>query len=84
MTVQAKFQCTSVKKYANNVWDVEGKGYKSGFTYAYEFQAVTGTSDENKQFFASTPSGNLTMAAVRDDLFVPGKSYYLNFTEAAE
>ena len=78
--VRANFTCTSVKKYANNVWDSEHKTYKNGFTYAYEFQAVTGTSDENNTFFASTPSGNIQMSAVRDDLFVPGQSYYLDFT----
>lgn len=54
----------------------------NGFLYSYEFQAVTGNSPENKQFFASTPGGNLSMSAVRDDLFEPGKSYYLDFTIA--
>jgi hypothetical protein len=82
MSVQAKFTCTSIKKYSSTVWDTEGKNHKQGFAYAYEFQAVTGTSEENKSFFASTPTGNLSMSAVRDDLFEPGKSYYLDFTLA--
>lgn len=82
MSVKAKFQCISIKKYKSNVWDTEGKKSVDGFLYSYEFQAVTGTSDENKSFFASTPTGNISMAAVRDDLFEPGKSYYLTFDPA--
>lgn len=82
--IRAKFQCLSVRKYKSNVWDTEGKNYTEGFTYEYEFQAVTGSgSDENKLFFASTPSGNLKMGAVREDLFEPGKTYYLDFTPAS-
>ena len=80
MSVRAKFRCVSIKKYESNVWDKDGKNFQPGFNYAYEFQAVTGDTDENKSFFASTPTGNLSMSAVRDDLFVPGKYYYLDFT----
>lgn len=79
---RAKFRCTSVRKYESNVWDEEHKTYKPGFNYEYQFMAVTGNSDENNLFFASTPSGNLVMSSVRDDLFVPGKSYYLDFSQA--
>jgi hypothetical protein len=75
MTTRAKFQCVSVKKYASSVWDKNGQNYQTGFLYAYEFQAVTDGSAENKSFFASTPTGNLSITAVRDDLFEPGKQY---------
>lgn len=75
MPVRAKFTCTSVRKY-------RGWGGTPPFLYEYEFQAVTGTSEENKSFFASTPSGNLKMAAVREDLFEPGQDYYLDFAQA--
>jgi len=82
MKVRAKFRCTSMRMYENNVWK-DGKP-QPGFTYAYEFQAVTGGfgNSENDAFFASTPTGNLTLGSVRDDLFVPGKEYYLDFTMA--
>ena len=71
--VRAKFTCMSVRKY-------KGWSGTPPFLYEYEFQAVTGPSEENKSFFASTPSGSLKMGAVRDDLFEPGKDYYLDFT----
>lgn len=77
MTVRAKFTCTSVTKSQN--WN---KSEAHPFLYAYKFQVVTGNSDENKAFFASTPSGSIDLQAVRDDLFEPGKSYYLDFTPA--
>lgn len=81
--VRAKFKCNSVKKYQSTVWDTEGKSYAPGWLYSYEFMAVTGEgSPENKAFFASTPAGSLTLNAVRDDLFEPGKEYYLDFTLA--
>lgn len=73
--VSAKFTCTSVKKY-------RGWSGTPEFLYEYEFQAVTGNSEENKSFFASTPTGSLKMSAVRDDLFDPGQDYYLDFTPA--
>ena len=45
---------------------------------------VTSTSDENKEFFKWTPSSLLEMGlvnpAVLED-FVPGKEFYLDFTE---
>lgn len=82
MTVRAKFQCNSMKKYTSTVWDGEGKNPAQGFLYEYEFYPVTGKDGENAKFFASTPSGSLKMSAIRDDLFVPGKSYYLDFNEA--
>lgn len=82
MSVRAKFNCISTKKYASTVWDKDGKKPQQGFAYSYEFQVVTGTSEENKGFYASTPSGTITIGAVRDDLFQPGKSYYVDFTPA--
>jgi hypothetical protein len=82
MNSRAKFTCNSVKKYASTRWDETGQKPTPGFLFAYEFNAVTDGSAENKKFFASTPGGSLTITAVRDDLFEPGKSYYLDFTEA--
>lgn len=80
--VRAKFQCHSVKKYSGTVW--HGNVHERGFLYAYEFGAVTGDKGENKSFFASTPSGSLRLDSVREDLFEPGKFYYLDFSEAEE
>lgn len=75
MTTRCKFQCSSVTKR---------KHYNSEppFVFDAEFSAVTSGSDENKSFFASTPSGSLKVSTLRDDTFVPGKFYYLDITEA--
>lgn len=78
MAVRAKFTCTSVTKGVN--WNMNRAEHP--FLFGYKFQPVTGDSPENKSFWASTPSGALEMQAVRDDLFEPGKSYYLDFTPA--
>ena len=79
--VRAKFYCTSITKTVGSKWNSEGK-YESGIVYNYRFQAVTSGSEENKSFFASTPSGSIELTAVRDDLFEIMKEYYLDFTVA--
>lgn len=75
MATRCKFQCQSVRKY---------KHYNPDPPYVYEaeFSAVTSGSDENKSFFASTPSGKLNVSTYRDDVFQPGKSYYIDISEA--
>lgn len=73
--VRCKFKCTSSRKYQG--WNGDGK-----FFYEYEMNAVSSGSDENKEFFASTPSGSLKVSAVASDLFEPGQEYYLDITKA--
>lgn len=71
---RAKFQCTAVTKR---------KGWSGApFVYEAEFSAVMGDSEENKAFFAASPSGNIKLGTVRSDHFEVGKSYYVDFTEA--
>lgn len=77
---RAKFKCNSIKKYLSTVWN--GGKPEQGVLYAFEFQAVTGNSEENESFFASTPTGNISISAIRDDLFEPGREYYVDFTPA--
>lgn len=67
---RAKFTCSSVRKYRH---------WNQGFLYEAEFTAVTSGSAENESFFASTPSGIIKISTVRDDLFVPGQDYYVEF-----
>ena len=48
-------------------------------------QAVTGTSEENHEFFASTPNGQIELKILRPEAvewFQRGKEYYVDFTEA--
>lgn len=78
---RAKFYCTSVTKSQGGKYNAEGK-YEQGVVYSYKFQAVSSGSDENKSFYASTPSGQIELQAVRDDLFEIMKEYYLDFTLA--
>ena len=73
MTTRCKFKCTSVEKSVG--WD------NFEFLYAAKFTAVYDNSPENKEFFAATPSGNLIVSTVKQDVFQPGKSYYLDITE---
>jgi hypothetical protein len=76
VSVVAKFTCNSIKKSRN---------YNGPeFVYDYQFNAVTSGSEENKQFFGSTPSGEIILRSVRNNLYEPGKSYYVTFTEASE
>lgn len=72
MTTRAKFTCTEVSK-------ITGWGGHE-FLYAAKFHAVTSGSDENKSFFASTPSGSIEVSTIKDDTFQVGKSYYVDFT----
>ena len=52
--------------------------------FRVKLAAVTGTSEENASFFKYTPSGTLDMGLVSEEtakVFVPGKEFYLDFTE---
>lgn len=76
ITVRCKFECFEVGK-------VRGWG-KHKVLYRAKLQPVTGGAGnaENDSFFASTPSGSIEVAAVRDDLFEVGQTYYVDFTPA--
>lgn len=76
MTVRCKFECTMATKV--KAWNKD----QGPFLYGYKMQVVTGDTPENKQFFASTPSGSFEISAVRDDLFEPGKKYFIDITPA--
>jgi hypothetical protein len=79
MNVRAKFTCVEIKKAMGGTYDERGK-YVPGVLHGYRFNPVVGDSEENKKFFASTPSGSIELHSVRDDLFELGKDYYLDFT----
>jgi len=72
--VRCKFECVSVTKR---------KGW-SGHAVLHdaELMAVQSGSEENKTFFAATPSGSLKVATVVPDVFEVGKFYYLDISEA--
>ena len=84
MITRAKFICNTVTKRASNTWNPDGSAGPNGFIFETTFYPVTGGSHENKLFFASTPSGEIQIGSVREDHFVPGKAYYVDFIEAVE
>lgn len=72
MTTRCKFICQSKREYLG--WG----GNPVPSFYEYEFSVVTSGSDENKAFFASTPTGSLKVSVVRDGTFQVGQAYYLD------
>ena len=74
MTVRCKFTCQSVTKRVH--WDRSGK-----YIYEAEFSAVHDGSEESKAFFEATPSGTLKIGTYKEDVFEPGKAYYIDITE---
>lgn len=73
-TTRCKFRCNEVLK-------TESGSNVTPFTYHVKFTPVTQGSKENELFFAWTPSGLLTLT-VKQDLFVPGKEYFLDISLA--
>lgn len=79
MSVKAKFKVTGVTKrqgWGDNpfVWDIK-------------LNPVVGNTEENKSFYAATPSGEITLGTVNENAanaFEPGKDYYVTFEEAAQ
>lgn len=71
-TVRAKMTCNSVTKSIH--W-----GDKSKHLYTAEFSAVSSGSEENDSFFEATPSGSVKLGTFKEDHFVVGKDYYLDF-----
>lgn len=74
-STRAKFKCTSVEKTEG--WN------GNAFHYTAKFQAVTSDSEENKQFFAATPNGSISLSTLKEDFFEVGKEYFVDFGLAA-
>jgi hypothetical protein len=71
--MRAKFKVDSVRHFEH--------------TQQAVLSAVTNGSQEDNDFAAATPSGNLSLditAPEAQDFFLPGKSYYMDFTLAPE
>ena len=73
MKTRGKFNCQSVKTY--------GSSYSAR---EYEFNAVCNDgTPENERYHKYTPSGSVRIAVDNPDVvFEPGKSYYVDFSEA--
>ena len=75
MITRCKFKCIEVSK--SEYWGIKGE-----FLYSTKFDVVTSGTPENKDFWAATPSGHLTVSTIKKDCFVPGKEYYIDILEA--
>lgn len=73
---RCKMKCESSEKTAN--WDKT----KSDFLYKTRFSIVTCGSPENDSFFKSTPAGSLEFSSIGGEYFTPGKTYYVDISEA--
>lgn len=73
-SVRCKFRCDSVTRKVGSA--------QHPFLYDYTFSVVYNGSPENVAFWAYTPSGTLTISAVKLDQFEPGREYYLDLTPA--
>lgn len=72
MAVRAKFRCESVTINANG-------------TKTAKLFPVTSGSDENKEFYKWTPGGSIDLSTLNEaaaEQFVPGREFYVDFTEA--
>jgi hypothetical protein len=72
-TTRAKFSCNSITKRKH--WNVK----EHEFNFDAEFTAVSSGSEEDKKFFAATPSGSIKISTIISDTFEVGKMYYIDF-----
>lgn len=84
--VRAKFYVANVSEPKQATRWEEGKETKQVNAYDITLYAVTANgSEENKDFFTNTPTGNLTLTTVNEAAakqFEKGKEYYVDFTPA--
>jgi hypothetical protein len=71
MPTRAKFTCQEVRQYVNG----------GVLVYDSKLSAVIGDTPENKEFWKWTPSGSIVLSTVKADHFIPGRNYYVDFTE---
>jgi hypothetical protein len=80
MSVRAKFRCNSVTK--TDHWEKD-KGQLASISLSAVMS--NGDNEENKKFFAATPSGQITLGTVNPaafEQFEEGKEYYVTFEKA--
>lgn len=72
MKTRAKFSCTEVKEF-----DADSRA-------TITLTPVYSGSDENREFYAWTPSGSIVLGVLNADHgFKRGYDYYVDFTEAS-
>ena len=74
VTVRCKFRCTEIST-------IQGWG-EHKVLYKAKLAPVGGDSEENKAFYAATPSGFLELATIKTMPFEVGQDYYLDIMPA--
>jgi len=74
---RCKVRCISITQKVKSY-----NGPAQDFIYNAEFYPVGNNSEEDKLFWASTPSGSIKLDLIKPDHFAPGKNYYVDFPEA--
>ena len=72
--IRAKFTVNSITRSLH--WQKD-----KGEIHNVKMQPVSGGSEEDKSFFASTPSGEISLSTIHPGMFELGKSYYVDFTK---
>lgn len=78
MSVRAKFKVDSITRTKH--WDAA-----KGEVQTIRLSPVTSGSEENKAFYAATPSGSIDLATLNEGAgkqFELGQEYYVDFTPA--
>jgi hypothetical protein len=85
MSVRAKFRCNYIEEHKAGVWNQETQTSVNVPVKTIHFSPVFTGSEENKQFWAATPAGDLRLMSANEAAsaqFEVGKEYYLDFTPA--
>lgn len=81
-TIRCKFVCQSITRSMSSKYNEKTGKYESCPLDTANLYVVTGGSDENKKFFASTPSGELKVGLHNPNAFEVGKEYYIDISPA--
>lgn len=76
MNTRAKFSCKEIKSV--------GMASEGGENYQIIFEPVYSGSEENREFFRYTPSGQIRLGVVSPSTagqFEVGHDYYVDFTD---
>lgn len=78
MTVRAKFKVQSITQSA-------GWGASPVRVFTVRLTPVVGGSEENKSFYAATPTGSIELGCTNEGVgeqFAIGQDFYVDFTPA--
>lgn len=79
---RCKFVCQSIRKSFTRVYNEEMKKAEPKMLFTAELTPVMDGSEENKRFFQYTPSGKFEVGQYKEDVFEPGKEYFIDITLA--